>query len=118
MKKQFKIGNETLDFKMTNKTIFDIDEKFDNFSDVINGLMYGKNLYNNALKVMVCSCTSKRFNEKNEEIYLTVDELIDKLNSNQIVTELVTFTTDLYLDYRGIKKSNTDKKTEAEPKKK
>ena len=118
MKKQFKIGNETLDFKMTNKTIFDIDEKFDNFSDVINGLMYGKNLYNNALKVMVCCCISKRFNEAQEEIYLTVDELIEKLNSNQIVTEIVPFTTDLYLDYRGIKKSNTSEKTGEEESKK
>jgi hypothetical protein len=118
MKRQFEIGNETLEFKMTNKTIFDIDEKFDNFSDVINGLMYGKNLYNNTLKVLVCSCVSKRFNEKNEEIYLTVDELIEKLDSNQIITEIVSFATDLYLDYRGIKKSNTDVKTEEESKKK
>ncbi|MDU6249025.1 MAG: RNA polymerase subunit sigma, partial [Paeniclostridium sordellii] len=60
MKRKFKVGNENLAFEMTNKTIFDIDERFDNFGDVINGVMYGKNLYNNALKVMVCSCISKR----------------------------------------------------------
>ncbi|MEG0180772.1 MAG: RNA polymerase subunit sigma [Peptostreptococcaceae bacterium] len=110
MKRQFRIGNETLDFKMTNKTIFDIDEKFENFSDVINGLMQGRNLYNNTLKVMVCSCISRRVDEKNNEVYLTIDELIEKLEPAQIVSEIVPFATDLYLDYRGIKKSKTDEK--------
>ena len=55
MKRKLKIKNETLEFKMTNKTIFDIDEKFENFGEVINGVMYGKNLYNNSLKVLALS---------------------------------------------------------------
>lgn len=119
MKRLFKVGNENLEFKMTNKTIFDIDEKFDNFSDVVNGLMYGKNLYNNALKVMVCSCISERFDKYENELELSIEELIEKLTSDQIVTEIVPFATDIYLDYRGIKKSTEEaENTELDDKKK
>lgn len=114
MKRIFKVGNENLEFKMTNKTIFDIDEKFDNFSDVINGLMYGQKLYNNALKVMVCSCISERFDKYENKLELSVEELIEKLNSDQIVKEIVPFATDIYLDYRGIKASTEDENENAE----
>ena len=123
MKRKFKVGNENLAFEMTNKTIFDIDERFDNFGDVINGVMYGKNLYNNALKVMVCSCVSKRHDEDKNEIPLTIDELKEKLTPDQIVDEIVNFACDLYYDYRGVKRSTNSKKdssknTEEESKKK
>ncbi|MFR4161785.1 MAG: hypothetical protein ACLT0R_04210 [Paraclostridium sordellii] len=119
MKRKFKVGNENLAFEMTNKTIFDIDERFDNFGDVINGVMYGKNLYNNALKVMVCSCISKRLDKDGNENPLTIDELREKLTPDQVVNEIVTFACDLYYDYRGVKTSNTDEdKTEEESKKK
>ena len=110
MKRKFKIGNENLDFEMTNKTIFDIDERFDNFGTVINGTVYGKNLYNNALKVMVCSCISKRLDEDGEEKLLTIDELKEKLTPDQIVDEIVNFACDLYYDYRGVKKSTNSEK--------
>lgn len=102
MKRKFKIGNENLYFEMTNKTIFDIDEKFDNFGNVINGVMYGKNVYNNALKVMVCSCISKRLDEDKNENTLTIDELKEKLTPDQVIDEIVTFACDLYYDYRGV----------------
>lgn len=119
MKRKFKVGNENLAFEMTNKTIFDIDERFDNFGDVINGVMYGKNLYNNALKVMVCSCISKRLDKDGNENPLTIDELKEKLTPDQVVDEIIPFATDLYFDYRGVKKSSTnDKDTSEENKKK
>lgn len=123
MKRKFKIGNENLDFEMTNKTIFDIDERFDNFGDVINGVMYGKNLYNNALKVMVCSCVSKRVDEEGNETPLTIDELKEKLTPDQVMNGIITLATDLYFDYRGIKRSsknknNTNENIEEESKKK
>lgn len=102
MKRKFKIGNENLYFEMTNKTIFDIDEKFDNFGNVINGVMYGKNVYNNALKVMACSCISKRLDEDKNENTLTIDELKEKLTPDQVIDEIVTFACDLYYDYRGV----------------
>lgn len=115
MIKTFKVGEDTLEFKMTNKTVFDIDEKFDNFGDVFNGLMFGKNIYNNALKIIVCSCISKRFDEHRNEVYLTIDELISKLTPEQIMEDVVAFATNLYLDYRGVKKS---KETDEDTKKK
>lgn len=121
MKRKFKIGKENLDFEMTNKTIFDIDERFDNFGDVINGVMYGKNLYNNALKLMGCSCTSKRVDKDGNDNPLTIDELKEKLNPDQVIDGIIPFAIDLYFDYRGIKTSdtNTDEdKTEEESKKK
>ncbi|MBS6509709.1 MAG: RNA polymerase subunit sigma [Paraclostridium bifermentans] len=118
MKRKFKIGNETLYFEITNKTIFDIDERFDNFGTVINGVMYGQNVYNNALKVMVCSCVSKRLDEEKNENPLTIDELREKLTPDQIVEEIVTFASDLYYDYRGVKRSTENENTEEESKKK
>lgn len=102
MKRTFRVGKEVLSFEITNKTIFDIDERFDNFGTVINGVMYGQNVYNNALKVMVCSCVSKRLDEDKNEKPLTIDELREKLTPDQIVEEIVTFACDLYYDYRGV----------------
>ncbi|CEO32970.1 hypothetical protein [Paraclostridium sordellii] len=116
MKRKFKIGNENLAFEMTNKTIFDIDERFDNFGTVINGVMYGQNVYNNALKVMVCSCISKRFDEEKNEKPLTIDELREKLTPDQIVEEIVNFACDLYYDYRGVKRSTENEKDKSENK--
>ncbi|MRZ30059.1 RNA polymerase subunit sigma [Paeniclostridium sordellii] len=116
MKRKFKVGNENLDFEMTNKTIFDIDERFDNFGTVINGVMYGQNVYNNALKVMVCSCISKRVDKDGNENPLTIDELREKLTPDQIVDEIVTFACDLYYDYRGVKRSTENEKDTNEDK--
>lgn len=112
MIRKFKVGNETLEFEMTNKTIFDIDERFDNYADVINGVMGGQNLYNNALKMMTCCCISKREDSEGNDKPLTTDELIEKLTPDQIMQELVDFVTNLYFDYRGIKRMDTDEKSD------
>ena len=50
MIRKFKIGEEELEFKMTNKTVIDIDEIYDNYGTVINGILFGENIYNNAFK--------------------------------------------------------------------
>lgn len=114
MIREFKLQNETLKFRMTNRTIFIIDEKYENFGDVINGLMYGSKLYNNALKVIECSCISKRKEDKE----LSFDELQEKLTSNQITKEIVPFATQLYLDYMGVKEESKEEGKEKESKKK
>lgn len=87
------VNEEVLKFKMTNKTIFNIDEMFDNFGDVINGVMYGKNLYNNSLKVIVASCITRD---------ISIDELLEKLTPKQITNEIVILATNIYFDYMGV----------------
>lgn len=105
---KFQIGNESLNFKMTNQTVFNIDERFDNYGEVINGLMQGKNLYSNAIKLMSCCCIEKELN---------VNKMIDVLTPEQIHHELVDFALDLYFEYRGIK-TKSDKPKEENSKKK
>lgn len=97
--KTLNLKGELLNFKMTNKTIMDIDAKYENFGNVINGVMYGKELYNNSLRVLECSCISKR------EEPLTIEELIEKLEPKQVVQEIVPLATEIYYEYMGIKKA-------------
>ena len=118
MKRQLKLGHEILNFEMTNKTIFEIDEKFDNFGYVINGLMYGKNVYNNALKVLVCSCKTKRLDENSNEKELTIEELQENLTPDQVMNEIIDLATDLYYDYRGVKRTVVDEDYDEEENKK
>lgn len=102
------LKGETLQFEMTNRSIFKIDEEFNNFGEVINGLMFGKNLYTNAIRILVGSCISR-----SEENKLTVDELIDNLTSEQITQDIIPLAQNLYLeDYRGIKEESSDSKEE------
>lgn len=94
MKRKFKLGSEELEFEMTNQTIFDIDEKYGNYGIVINSLMQSEKLYNNALKIMSCSCVTRELSE---------DEIIEKLTPEQLTIEFVDFVIDIYSDYVGIK---------------
>lgn len=103
------IGNEELNFKMTNQTVFDIDEKFSNYGEIINGIMYGENLYNNALKIISCCCIDKE---------LSLQDLINNLTSTQINEQIVDFALDLYFEYRGFKKKDNSKKEGEESSKK
>lgn len=96
--KTLNLKGEKLNFKMTNKTIMDIDSKYENFGNVINGVMYGKELYNNSLKVLECSCISERKEP------LTVEELINNLEPQQLVQEVVPLATEIYYEYMGVKK--------------
>lgn len=99
MIRKFNLAGEELEFKMTNGTIIDIDEKYDNFGDVINGVMYGKKLYGNSIRVISCSCITRE---------LTEEELIEKLTSEQMTKEIVPLATNIYLDYMGVKQSKED----------
>lgn len=103
------VGNEELNFKMTNQTVFDIDEKFNNYGEVINGIMYTKNLYNNALKIISCCCIDKE---------LSLQDLINNLTSTQINEIVVDFALELYFEYRGFKKKDKSKKEVKETSKK
>lgn len=109
MIRKLNLAGEELEFKMTNKTIIDIDEKYDNFGEVINGVMYGKKLYVNSIKVLSFSCITRE---------LTEEELIEKLTGKQMTKELVPIATDIYFDYLGIKKSNKDIENKENNKKK
>ncbi|WP_270599502.1 RNA polymerase subunit sigma [Clostridium baratii] len=111
MIRKLKIGEEELEFKITNRTIFNIDEKYNNYGDVINGLMEGVQLYNNSLKILCSSCISRR---------LQIEEVIEKLTPMQVSYELVDFVTQLYLDYMGVKEKSekNEVKEEKEDKKK
>ncbi|OPX47899.1 hypothetical protein [Clostridium thermobutyricum] len=100
------LKGEILSFKMTNKTILDIDAKYENFGLVINGVMYGKELYNNSLRVLECSCISERKEP------LTIEELVDKLEPQQLTQEVVTLATEIYYEYIGIKKIDEEQEHE------
>ena len=101
MVRKFKIGQEELEFKMTNKTIFDIDELYGNFGAVINGVMKNSNLYNNSARVVACSCITRE---------LTEEELKEKLTPEQLTQDLVSFAIQIYLDYMGVKESDDSDK--------
>ena len=120
MKRTLDLQGEKLEFEMTNRTIFEIDERFDNFGFVINGLMYGQNVYNNALKVLVCSCVTNRLDEKKQKKELTIEELKEKLTADQVMDEIIDLATNMYYEYRGVKtkEENSDEDLNRENKKK
>ncbi|MFR7934284.1 MAG: RNA polymerase subunit sigma [Clostridium perfringens] len=111
MIRKFKIGEEELEFKMTNKTIFKLDEMYGNFGLIINGLMEGNQIYNNSLKLLCASCITKE---------LFIEEVEEILTPSQVIKELIPFATSLYLDYMGIKEisDSEEKESKKENKKK
>lgn len=110
MIRKFKIGEEELEFKMTNQTIFDLDEMYGNFGIIVNSVMQGKEgIYNNSLKLLCASCITKE---------LFIEEVEEILTPTQIVQELVSFATDLYLDYMGVKQTSEPKEEIKEDNKK
>lgn len=87
-----RIGDKDYSFKMTNKSILQADEKYGNYGSIIYGLMEGEQFYTNALKLISCCCIEKDF---------TVDELIEELTPEQLITEIPNLGTGLYFDYMG-----------------
>ncbi|ELC8344087.1 RNA polymerase subunit sigma [Clostridium perfringens] len=98
------IGTEELEFKMTNKTIFELDEMYGNFGLIINGIMEGTKIYNNSLKLLCASCITKD---------LSLEEVEEILTPSQVVQELIPFATSLYLDYMGIKETSDSEENES-----
>lgn len=109
MIRKFKIGEEELEFKMTNKTVVDIDELYENYGTVINGILFGEKIYNNAFKLVSASCISRK---------LTFEELVEKLTPLQISEEILNFAFDLYADWRGLKEDTSEEDKENDDKKK
>ena len=109
MIRKFKIGEEELEFKMTNKTVVDIDELYENYGTVINGILFGEKIYNNAFKLVSASCISRK---------LTFEELVEKLTPLQISEEILNFAFYLYADWRGLKEDTSEEDKENDDKKK
>lgn len=100
-----KIGDKDYTFKMTNKSILEVDEKYGNYGNVISGLMEGEKFYTNALKLISYCCIERDF---------TIDELVEQLTPKQLNMEIPNLATELYFDYMGF---NDDDETEEKEKK-
>lgn len=104
-----KIGDKEYSFKMVNKTIRKIDEKYGNYGSVIYGLMEGQQFYTNALKLVSMSCIEKDWD---------IEELEDNMTAEQY-QEMTILAVNLYLDYMGLnEEEETEKKTEKKENKK
>jgi hypothetical protein len=105
LSKKMKIGDKEYSFKMTNKTVFKVDEKYENYGSVLEGIMNGKQFYTNALKLLSCSCIEKEWE---------LDELAEEMTGEQLQSTS-NFIVDLYLDYIGVnEKKDNEEKTETE----
>lgn len=94
--KKILIGEETLSFKMTNRTILKVDEKYGNYGSVIAGVIEGNQFYTNALKLLSCCCIDRE---------LDLDELVEKLTPSQMNYEITVAVAELYYDYIDIGKA-------------
>ena len=74
---KFKIGEKEYEFKMTNRTIIKIDEKYKSYGIVLNGIMEGEAMFTSCLKLMICSAKDATFN-------FTIDELADAMTNEQM----------------------------------
>lgn len=107
--RKLKINNEKYSFKLTNRTVLELDEKYENAGSIFDGLMNGKQFYTNAIKILSCSCIDKRFDyelKKEMPKRWELEELADLLTGNQMYSVVPSFATQLFLDYVGV---NDDK---------
>lgn len=103
-----KIDDKEYSFKMTNRTIRKIDEKYGNYGDVIFGLMEGKQFYTNALKLISMCCIDEEWD---------IEELEEQMSSEQY-QEITVLAVELYLDYMGLNEEKEEEKTEKKTNKK
>ncbi|NMM65498.1 RNA polymerase subunit sigma [Clostridium sp. P21] len=96
---KMKIGDKEYSFKMTNKTVLKIDEKYGNYGTVLAGIMEAKQFYTNALKILSCSCIEKEWE---------FDELVEEMTGEQLQSTS-NFVVQLYFNYIGVEKKKTDK---------
>lgn len=104
-----KIGNKEYSFKMTNKTIRKIDEKYGNYGSVIYGLMEGQQFYTNALKLVSMCCVDE--DEEGNVKEFSIEELEDTMTADQY-RDITVLAVELYLDYMGLNEENEEDKTE------
>lgn len=97
-----KIGEKEYKFKMTNRTVFKVDDKYGNYGKIISGIMEGEQVYTNVLKLLSCSCIEKEW---------TIDELLEEATPKQLNLEMPNFAVNLYFDYMGLndKEDETNK---------
>lgn len=114
--RKLKIYGTEYSFKLTNRTVLELDEKYENAGSIFDGIMNGKQFYTNALKLISCSCIDKVFDSKaNKEVLKRWDleDLINLLSGEQVYLEVPSFAMNLLLDYIGVndnKSSNKNKK--------
>lgn len=118
-----KIGSKEYNFKMTNKTIRKIDDKYGNYGTVIYGIAQAEKYYTNALKLVSMCCIDKEkvLTDKDKGIYeerqkeWDIEELEDILTGPQY-QEITELAWNLYIDYMGANKKE-DKKGKNEKEK-
>ncbi|BDR80696.1 hypothetical protein N072000002_09520 [Clostridium tetani] len=119
------IGNKEYSFKMVNRTIRKIDEKYGNYGSVIYGLMEGQQFYTNALKLVSMCCVDKekvltneedqKYEEKIKE--WDIEELEDEMTAEQY-RDITVLAVNLYFDYMGLNEDSEEEKTENKESKK
>ncbi len=103
-----KIGDKEYSFKMVNKTIRKIDEKYGNYGSVLYGMMEGVQFYTNCLKLISMCCIEKEWD---------IEALEDEMTSEQY-QEITGLAVNIYLDYMGLNKKTEEEKAEMEEVKK
>ncbi|OPD21406.1 RNA polymerase subunit sigma [Clostridium botulinum] len=97
-----KIGDKEYSFRMVNKTIRKIDEKYGNYGDVIFGLMEGKQFYTNTLKLISLSCIEKEWD---------IEELEETMTAEQY-QKITVLAVNIYLDYMGLNEETEEERAE------
>ncbi|WMJ81974.1 RNA polymerase subunit sigma [Clostridium sp. MB40-C1] len=105
------IGDKEYSFRMTNKTIRKIDEKYGNYGSVIYGLMEGQQFYTNSLKLVSMSCIDKDKEGNVKEF--SIEELEEIMTAEQY-RDITTLAVNLYFDYIGLDTDEPEKKEETE----
>ncbi|KOY66362.1 hypothetical protein [Clostridium sporogenes] len=103
-----KIGDKEYSFRMINRTIRKIDEKYGNYGDVIFWLMEGKQFYTNTLKLISLSCIEKEWD---------IEELEDMMTAEQY-QKITVLAVNIYLDYMGLNEETEEERAEKEEVKK
>lgn len=115
------IDDKEYSFRMTNRTIRKIDEKYGNYGSIIYGLMEGQQFYTNSLKLvsMCCIDMEKVLIDKDGMIYeekikeWNIEELEDTLTGEQY-QDITTLAINLYFDYMGLNDNEDKKETSKE----
>lgn len=118
------IGDKEYSFKMTNRTIRKIDEKYGNYGSVICGLMEGQQFYTNALRLVSMCCVdkekvliNKEENTYEEKIKEWDIEELENVITGQQYQEITNLAVELYIDYMGLNKDNEEETKNKEAKK-
>ena len=107
MKRIQSINDQKLEFEFTNKSMIDLDEKYDKAGEIFNGVLNGKKHVSNSIKLISVCCKSKNIDE---------DYIVNNAKANEFL-ELPALANNLVLDYFGTKKQSSDNNKEDSKKK-